>query len=228
MSDKSDSETQVTPTKEKKPKRTVSEAHRAKLKANLEAARVARVAKIAERKAGKNEDEIALKELIAEKKKEKIFGIQDDEPAPAKAPKPSKSKKTKKKTAEQFSSSESEQSEQSEQSELEEESEEEESEKEESASESSDDEEAEYVLKRTKATKPKAAKKPPVKKEKGTRKAVSSAKAEKESILAKMERMTAEIKALKKEKKQGKVNVYVNQPEKDKMTAQQRINLFDL
>ena len=70
----SDNESSIQVTEKKKAKRVVSEAHREKLKANLEAARVARVAKIAERRAGRNEDELALKELIAEKKRTKIFG----------------------------------------------------------------------------------------------------------------------------------------------------------
>ena len=65
----SDNESSIQVTEKKKAKRVVSEAHREKLKANLEAARVARVAKIAERRAGRNEDELALKELIAEKKR---------------------------------------------------------------------------------------------------------------------------------------------------------------
>ena len=199
----SDNESSIQVTEKKKAKRVVSEAHREKLKANLEAARVARVAKIAERRAGKNEDELALKELIAEKKRTKIFGVQEDEPESPKALKQSKQKKEK-----VVESSESEQSEPDDESE--DDDEESEDEAVESASESSSsDDEAEFVLKRKKAA-PKAVKIPKaIKKEKVSK----SKKAEKESILADMARMTAEIAALKKEKrKQSKVNVYVNQP----------------
>ena len=217
----SDNESSIQVTDKKKTKRVVSEAHREKLKANLEAARVARVAKIAERRAGRNEDELALKELIAEKKRTKIFGIQEDEPESPKALKQSKQKKEK--------VVESSESEQSEPEDAQSESESEEEEDDESASESSEssDDEAEFVLKRKKAApkavkvpKVKAPKKAPAKKEK---------KAEKETILAEMARMTAEIAALKKEKrKQSKVNVYVNQPEKKEMSAKQRKDLLDL
>ena len=218
----SDNESSIQVTEKKKAKRVVSEAHREKLKANLEAARVARVAKIAERRAGRNEDELALKELIAEKKRTKIFGIQDDEPELPVAPQKIKSKKEK-----VVESSESDQSEPDDESEDDdEESEEEDAESASDSSESSDDE-AEFVLKRKKAApkKPSSVKMPkvkaaPVKKEK---------KAEKETILAEMARMTAEIAALKKEKrKQSKVNVYVNQPEKKEMSAKQRKDLLDL
>ena len=215
----SDNESSIQVTEKKKAKRVVSEAHREKLKANLEAARVARVAKIAERRAGRNEDELALKELIAEKKRTKIFGVQEDEPESPKALKQSKQKKEK--VVESASESEL-----SEQSEPDAESEDEESEDDESASESSSsDDEAEFVLKRKKAA-PKAVKIPKaIKKEKVSK----SKKAEKESILAEMARMTAEIAALKKEKrKQSKVNVYVNQPEKKEMSAKHRKDLLDL
>ena len=216
----SDNESSIQVTEKKKAKRVVSEAHREKLKANLEAARVARVAKIAERRAGRNEDELALKELIAEKKRTKIFGVQEDEPESPKALKQSKSKKEK--LVESASEDEL-----SEQSEPDDESEVEDSEDVESASESSEssDDEAEFVLKRKKAA-PKAVKVPKaIKKEKVSK----SKKAEKESILAEMARMTAESAALKKEKrKQSKVNVYVNQPEKKEMSAKQRKDLLDL
>ena len=222
----SDNESSIQVTEKKKAKRVVSEAHREKLKANLEAARVARVAKIAERRAGKNEDELALKELIAEKKRTKIFGIQDDEEQNAcilSSPKALKQSKSKKEKLVESASED----ELSEQSEPDDESEVEDSEDVESASEPSEssDDEAEFVLKRKKAA-PKAVKVPKaIKKEKVSK----SKKAEKESILAEMARMTAEIAALKKEKrKQSKVNVYVNQPEKKEMSAKQRKDLLDL
>jgi len=230
MSDKSDNEGVTEQTQKKKTKRVVSEAHREKLKANLAAARAAHTIKAKEKREGKDYDAQALRELIEEKKKTKVFGIQEEEPAEVKAPKASKAKKTK-----EIVSSESEESEVDEEKShgfsYEQESESEEEEEEDSVSESSDSssDEAEFVLKRKKTVKkPHAAvsKKAPVTK---ATKGKAEKKEKKSDMLAKLEAMTAEIAALKKEKrKQSKVVVNFNQPEKKSMSDKQRKDLLDL
>jgi len=226
MSDNSDAEQQTIEQTKPKKKRIISDSHRAALVANVAKARAIRVTKSKERKEGIIQDAEILKEIVAEKRKAKIFGIEDEPAELPKAPKTTKSKKEK-----IVESSESEQSEPDDASSEEDVSEEE---VESEVSESSSDDEAEYVLKRakaapkSKATKPQIVKnkKIPVKKDKKDKKE----KVAKASILDEMARMTAEIAALKKEKrKQSKVNVYVNQPEKEgKMSDKQRRDLLDL
>ena len=193
----------------KKPrkKHVITDGHREAMKANLDKARKARTQKCAERKLTKNEDAILLKELIAEKKRSLNRQTTSDSDS-SQAPNLSQKAQV---------SSESEQSQSEE--ELSEESESE-SEESQSESESSSDDDAEFVLTRKKAI----AKKPT--KEKVVAK--KPAKKEKESMLAKMEQMTAELAALKKQKKKSsKVNVYVNQ-EKPKRSAEQQKALLDL
>ena len=219
MSDNSDADQQTIQKKQRKP-RVLTDAHREKLIANVAKARAIRVTKSKERKEGRMTDELIMKEIIEEKKRAKIFGVEDEQHSDSTS-KPQKSKSRKEPVVE---SSESEQSEPEISDDDEESADDQESE---SASEtSSSDDDAEFVLKRKKATtkKPSQVKvqKMPTKKEKQSKK-------EAESILAKMAAMTAEIAALKKEKrKQSKVNVYVNQPEKKEMSAQKRMELLDL
>ena len=213
MSDNSDADQQTIQKRPRKP-RVLTDAHREKLIANVAKARAIRVTKTKERKEGKLTDELIMREIIEEKKKAKIFGVEDEHSDST--PKPQKSKSKKEPVVE---SSESEQSQQSDT-----ESEDDEavdSVSSQSVSEtSSSDDDAEFVLKR-KVTPKKPAQ---VKKEKKVK-----SKKEAESILKKMAAMTAEIAALKREKrKQSKVNVYVNQHEKKAMAPQQRMQLLDL
>ena len=212
----------------KKPrkKHVITDGHREAMKANLDKARKVRTQKCAERKLTKNEDAILLKELIAEKKRLKNQTLSDSDSSPrreasfpsSQAPNLEQSVKMgsgigacdDSDLGEDQISSESEVSEESES----------ESEESQSESEPSSDDDAEFVLTRKKAI----AKKPT--KEKVVAK--KPAKKEKESMLAKMEQMTAELAALKKQKKKSsKVNVYVNQ-EKPKRSAEQQKALLDL
>ena len=191
----------------KKPrkKHVITDGHREAMKANLDKARKVRTQKCAERKLTKNEDAILLKELIAEKKRSLNRQTTSDSDS-SQAPNLSQKAQV---------SSESEES-QSEEDVSDSESEESESEE----SESSSDDDAEFVLTRKKAiakkkVEPKVVAKKPAKKEK-------------ESMLAKMEQMTAELAALKKQKKKSsKVNVYVNQ-EKPKRSPEHQQALLDL
>ena len=217
MSDNSDADQQTIQKKQRKP-RVLTDAHREKLIANVAKARAIRVTKSKERKEGRMTDELIMKEIIEEKKRAKIFGVEDEQHSDSTS-KPQKSKSRKEPVVE---SSESEQSEP----EISDEESADDQESESASETSSSDDDAEFVLKRKKATtkKPSQVKvqKMPTKKEKQSKK-------EAESILAKMAAMTAEIAALKKEKrKQSKVNVYVNQPEKKEMSAKQRKDLLDL
>ena len=203
----------------KKPrkKHVITDGHREAMKANLDKARKARTQKCAERKLTKNEDAILLKELIAEKKRSlnRQTASDSDSSPRREASFPSSQAPNLSQTAQVSSESEQSQSEE----ELSEESESE-SEESQSESESSSDDDAEFVLTRKRAI----AKKPT--KEKIIAK--KPAKKEKESMLAKMEQMTAELAALKKQKKKSsKVNVYVNQ-EKPKRSAEQQKALLDL
>ena len=201
----------------KKPrkKHVITDGHREAMKANLDKARKVRTQKCAERKLTKNEDAILLKELIAEKKRLKNSldrqTTSDSDSSPRReASFPSSQAPNLEQTARVSSESEESQSEEDVS-----DSESEESESEES--ESSSDDDAEFVLTRKKA----------IAKKKVEPKA-RAVKKEKESMLEKMEQMTAELAALKKQKKKSsKVNVYVNQ-EKPKRTTEQQKALLDL
>ena len=218
MSDNSDADQQTIQKRPRK-QRVLTDAHREKLIANVAKARAIRVTKSQERKEGRLTDELIMKEIIEEKKKSKIFGEETASRFPLDDPEPKPSKPSKQKKEKVVESSESEP-----ESEISEDEDDVEDDASESESSSSDSE-AEFVLKRApkKSAQPKVTKMKAVKKDKQSKK-------EAESILAKMEAMTAEIASLKKEKrKQSKVNVYVNQPEKKpEMTPQQRRNLLDL
>ena len=193
-------------------KRVISEDHRKKLAINAEKARAIRTEKKAERIRTNDEEATIIKEIVAERKKIRVFGHADafvdpsESSLSSRAPLCDDGSKVKTKCSEADldpSSRLLDKDETKSSSESESESSDDVS----SESESSSDDEAEFVLKRKTKKDVKVVKKvvkAPAKK----------VKDKQHTLLAQLEQMAAELKQLKQDKKKSnKVNVYVNQPE---------------
>ena len=225
----SDSDTMQAPKTVIKPRQKLSEAGKIARQANLAKAREARKLKAAQRRDTKDENEELLKELLAEKKAAKSAKFA--EPVHQKKAAETQNRPVLPQACVSVESEPDEQDAPEPETQSEES---EESEDETQAcvsSETESDSEAEFELTRVPpkakqacfAVKAKAEK---VEKVKGKGKKETVMK--KSKILEQMEQMAAELAALRKEKKAGRVNVYVNQPDKKGITDAKKQVLMNL